>query len=101
MKYLITGLPGSNPTPVEHGAALLQAGKAWIKEKIADGSIDCHYSFFGGGGIAIGNAASHQELLAVILAYPLYPFFEWDVQPLLEFEEAYDRYIGFYQQIAG
>ena len=101
MKYLITGLPGSNPLPVEQGAALLQAGKAWIKERIADGSLDCHYSFFGGGGIAIGNATSHEELLADILAYPLYPFFEWDVQPLLEFEEAYENYIEFYHQIAG
>ena len=43
MKYLITGLPGSTPIPLEQGAGLLGAGMAWIKSKLADGTIDCHY----------------------------------------------------------
>ncbi len=101
MKYLVTGLPGSNPIPLEQGAGLLGAGMAWIKAKLADGSIDCHYSLLGGGGIAIVNAASHDQVLTEILAYPLYPFFTWEITPLLDFESAYQEYIRFYERLAG
>ena len=101
MKYLVTGLPGSNPIPQEQGPGLLGAGMAWIKAKIADGSIDCHYSLFGGGGIAIVNAASHEQVLTEILTYPLYPFFTREITPLLDFEDAYEEYIRFYERLAG
>ncbi|MBK5107761.1 MAG: hypothetical protein JJE12_06500 [Anaerolineales bacterium] len=98
MKFLITGLPGSTPIPREQGAELLQAGLVWIKSKLADGTIDSHYNIFGGGGLAIVNAGSHEQLLEEILAYPLYPFFTWEVQPLLDFENAHQAYSSFYQQ---
>lgn len=101
MKFLIIGSPGLTQVPIEQGADLLKAGSAWIKGKIADGTLDCHYSYFGGGGMAIANAESHADLLADILAYPLYPFFEWEVTPLMEYERAYEEYAGFYQRMAG
>lgn len=101
MKYLIIASPGLTPVPVEQGADLLKAASVWIKGKLEDGSLDCHYSYFGGGGMGIANAESHAELLANILAYPLYPFFEWEVTPLMEYEGAYEEYAGFYQRMAG
>ena len=100
MKYLITAIPGPTQMPSEHGVALLQAGLAWIKSKLADGSLDCTYNYFGGGGIAIGNADSHEQILADLLEYPLYPFFEWDVTPLLDLDTTLEQYVGFYQRIA-
>jgi hypothetical protein len=101
MKYLVTGLPGSNPIPLDQGAGLLGAGMAWIKGKLEEGSIDCHYSLLGGGGLGIVNAASHDQVLTEILAYPLYPFFTWEITPLLDFEGAYQEYIRFYERLAG
>jgi hypothetical protein len=100
MKYLIIAKPGTTQIPVEQGAALLQAGLSWIKAKLADGSIDSTYNFFGGGGFAIGNADSNEQMLANLLEYPLYPFFVWEVTPILDFEESLSRYMEFYHKLA-
>ena len=87
--------------PTEQAADLLQNSQAWLKEKLADGTMDCTYNLFGGGGIGIVNAASHEEVLAMLLSYPLYPYFSWEVTPLLDFEAAYKAYISYYQQLPG
>jgi muconolactone delta-isomerase len=97
MKYLTVAKPGPTPIPRERGVELLQAAKEWIITKLADGSLDCVYNFFGGGGFAIGNADSHEALLAVLLSYPMYPFFDWEVEPILEFSQSIDQYIESYQ----
>lgn len=100
MKFLVTGLPGANPIPVEHGADLLQASLAWDKDKLADGMLDCSYNLFGGGGLAIANASSHEAVMEALLEFPLYPFFDWEVTPLLDFEVSYQQYIDYYKRIA-
>ena len=100
MKYLTTARPGALPIPPEKGAVLLKAGGDWIKARLSDGSFDCVYNFFGGGGFVIGNADSHEDVLSGLLEYPLYPFFVWEVTPLLDFEESLSAYIEFYQKIA-
>ena len=99
MKYLITARPGALPIPPEQGVVLLKAGGDWIKAKLSDGSLDCTYNFFGGGGFVISNADSHEDILSNLLEYPLYPFFVWEVTPLLDFEGSLSRYIEFYQKI--
>jgi hypothetical protein len=99
MKFLVIALPGTNPLPREQAAELLTVGISWIKSKIEDGTVECHYSLFGGGGMGIVNAASHEAMLETLLAYPLYPFFTWEVKPLLDYEAAYKQYASFYQQI--
>ena len=100
MKYLIIAKPGTRQIPVEQGAALLQAGFSWIKAKLADGMLDFTYNTFEGGGIGVGNADSHEQILADILEYPLYPFFTWEVTPLLDMEDSVDKYIAYYKQRA-
>lgn len=100
MKYLTIGKPGTMPIPPDQGAVLLQAGKDWIKAKLADGTLDCVYNFFGGGGIAIGNAESHEDVLRDLLEYPLYPFFTWEVKPLLDMDGSLNQYIEFYKRLA-
>jgi muconolactone delta-isomerase len=101
MKFLVTGLPGTTSMPVERSADLLQASLVWLKEKLGDGTLDSTYNLFGGGGIGIVNAASHEEVLSLLLSYPLYPYFSWEVEPLLDFEAAYKAYINYYQQLSG
>jgi muconolactone delta-isomerase len=101
MKFLVTGLPGTTSMPAEQGADLLQASLVWLKEKLALGILDSTYNLFGGGGIGIANAASHEEVLLLLLSYPLYPYFTWEVKPLLDFEASYEAYINFYQQLSG
>ena len=100
MKYLITVSPGSIPIPPKMGADLLKASKAWIESKLADGTLDFVYNFFGGGGVSVGNADSHERILADMLTYPLYAFFDWDVEPLLEWKSSFDMFTGFYEKMA-
>lgn len=100
MKYLIVAKPGTIPIPIDTGANMLQGGAAWIKGKLADGSLDCVYNVFGGGGIAIGNAETTERMLADLLEYPLYPFFTWEVTPLMEFESSLNEYIKYYQRLS-
>ena len=100
MKYLTIAKPGPTPIPRERGAEILQAAKEWLIVKLADGSLDCVYNFFGGGGFAIGNADSHEALLTDLLSYPLYPFFVWEVEPLLEFSQSLDQYIEYNKKLA-
>ena len=100
MKYLIIAKPGTTQIPIEQGAVLLQAGLSWIKAKLADGTLDFTYNVIGGGGIAISNADSAEQILANLLEYPLYPFFTWEVTPLLDMEDSVDKYIAYYKQRA-
>lgn len=99
MKYLITVTPGSVQIPPKMGASLLQASKAWIDSKLADGTLDFVYNFFSGGGVSVGNAESHEKILADMLSYPMYPFFDWDVEPLLEWKGSFDMFAGFYEKM--
>ena len=100
MKYLITAIPGQQMVPPKMGAALMNAAKIWLEAKVADGSFDLVYLFFGGGGFAIGNSDSHEQMLSDMLEYPLYPFFTWDVKPLLELSASMDNYTGYYEKLA-
>ena len=99
MKYLIISKPGTNLIPREQGAALLRAGTEWIKAKLSDGTVDCTYNILGGGGMGIGNAESHEDILRELLDYPLYPFFTWEVTPLLDWEDSLNQYVEYYKRI--
>lgn len=100
MKFLINALPGTTPIPPEQGANLLQAAFDWTKAKLADGSLEFVYNLFGGGGFGVGLAESHEEVLSMLLDYPLYPFFSWEVTPLLDLESSINQYIGYYKKIS-
>lgn len=100
MKYLIVAKPGTTQIPIEQGAVLLQAGLSWIKAKLADGTLDSTYNVIGGGGIAISNADSAEQILANLLEYPLYPFFTWEVTPLLDLDSSLNKYIEYYKRLA-
>ena len=99
MKYLITAKPGTTHIPREQGAVLLQAALEWSKAKLADGTLDFVYNLFGGGGMGIGNAETHEEILALLLEYPLYPFFSWEITPLLDLEDSVKQYIESYKRM--
>jgi hypothetical protein len=100
MKYLIFAKPGDTPIPMEQGAALLQAGREFINGKLADGSLDIAYNVIGGGGLGISNAETYEELLSTLLEYPLYPFFKWEITPLLDMNASLDQYIEYYNRMS-
>ena len=100
MKFLMIAKTGTTPIPTEQGADLLQAGLEYINARMADGALDVAYNIMGGGGVGIGNAESHEELLGLLLKYPLYPFFSWEITPLLDVDESMREYIAFYNRMS-
>lgn len=99
MKFLIMGEPDTTPIPREQGADLMQAALDWTKAKLADGSLEFVYNIFGGSGFGVGVAESHEMVLSMLLDYPLYPFFSWEVTPLLDLEDSLKQYIEYYKKI--
>lgn len=90
MKYLVTGhqvIPGAGHSDQVN---YLRAAKAWVKRHQDDGALEAAYSFSDGGGIFIMNSASHADLMRLMLTFPLAPLTQWQVKPLMDFEESTD-----------
>ena len=105
MKFLVLvkPLPGA-PRP-ENPVALLQAGKEWINDRLADGSVDCGYNVIGSkqgmDGVAIGNADSHEALAELVLSFPQYPFFDFEILPLSDLNHFLGKSIEMTQKYMG
>jgi muconolactone delta-isomerase len=103
MKHLVTFKRRDvAPVPPETVARLLSAQRDWFREKTADGTIDAGYGFAqGGGGVAILNAETGEELNDIIHSAPVFALTDTTVQPLAELEvtltnavESIERAIG-------
>jgi muconolactone delta-isomerase len=96
MKFLVTVTPGPMPPPLD----LVRASREWIEERLEDGTFECVYAFPHGGGISIGENDSHEELMERLMEYPLSPFVDYDVTPLVELDAAFDRFIPFIERVS-
>ena len=101
MKYLVTALPGTTTIKLKHGARLFQATKKWVSARVGDGTFECHYGFSDLGSLAIINADSHEAILDQIIECPVYPFFEWEVTALCDWQHMYDKNIAYFEKLAG
>jgi hypothetical protein len=91
MKYLIIARAKANPPPLcsEHLVFLLNAAKQWVQQERQCGTLDAAYSFISGGGVAILNGDSHEQVVAKLLSYSLYSAFDWDIFPLVDIDVSY------------
>ena len=96
MKFLVTVKPGPMPPPIE----LVRQSREWIQAKLDDGTFDAVYAFPGGGGCSIGENDSHEQLMEQLLEYPLSPFVEYDVQALVDLNDAFDRLIPYIEKMS-
>lgn len=101
MKYFIMATPLPIPMPPDQAAELYRATRDWIAERIDDRRFDCVHMFMGGGGVAIRNAESHEEVYNELLAYPLYRFFDWSVEPLVDWEHGFGTILSGYERAGG
>jgi len=101
MKYLVTARPGTTTIKLKYGARLFQAAKEWANARLADGMFECHYGFSDLGALAIVNADSHEAVLDGILDCPVYPFFDWQVEALCDWQHTYDKNIAYFEKLAG
>jgi hypothetical protein len=84
------------PPPLE----LVRASREWIQARIDDGTFEAVYAFPGGGGVSIGENDSHEQLMEQLMDYPLSPFVEYDVKPLVDLDAAFDRFIPFVEKVS-
>jgi len=96
MKYLVTVTPGPMPPPPE----AVRAARDWLEAKVADGTFEAVYAFPQGGGVSIGENDSAEQLMDQLMDYPLSPFVDYDVQPLVELDAAFDRFIPFIERMS-
>ena len=100
MKYLVITTPRGN-LPPERGGAIFQAGKDWLNARVADGTLDFVHGFPAAGGVAIANAESHEAFMEQIRGFPLFPFVEWDVRPVVNINQSLDSAMRLFQSMAG
>jgi hypothetical protein len=96
MKYLVIARPGPMPPPVE----LVRSAQEWLQARLDDGTFECVYAFPEGGGFSIGEQGDAEELMEAIMEYPLTPFVDYEVHPLVEFDAAFDRLIPFVEKMS-
>ena len=95
MKYLVTVKPGPMPPPLE----VVNSAREWLEEKRADGSFEAVYAYPQGGGCSIGEYDSNEALMEQLMEYPLSPFVEFDVQPLVAMDAAFPRFVAFIEKM--
>ncbi len=94
MKYLVTGhqvIPGAGHSDQVN---YLRAANAWVKRHKADGKLEAAYSYADGGGMFIMDVPSHDDLMRMLLTFPLAPMTQFSVRPLLDFDRAADIIIN-------
>jgi len=89
LKFLTLVKPGPVPPSVD----LVRSAQDWIDAKISDGTFECVYAFLDGGGFSVGKADSLDQLMDDLLDYPLAPFVEYDVRPLIAVDDAFPKVI--------
>ena len=94
MKYLIVGKPGGEPVPPDKLVDAYKACQAFGNKLMEDGTFDCMYSFYEGGGFGIVNADSHEEVYKHLLNYPMYASFVWKVKPILDWNKTFETILG-------
>jgi muconolactone delta-isomerase len=90
MKYLVIA---RRRETVKTVAGALQAAKEYVNNELKSGRSDCVYLFASGdgSGMGIANADSHEQLSEILLGHPEYQNFDWDIQPLCEFNRITDK----------
>lgn len=99
MKYLVIANPRPIPIPPEQAVSLYQAVLAWTDERLKNGKLEVNYVLPGGGGIAIANVNSPEELYDELLTYPLYGVFDWKIKVLVDLKHALNSGIEYYKKM--
>ena len=94
MKFLIVAKLGGAPLAPETAFETYKAAKAYGNKLLEDGKQDCMYAFFGGGGMAIANADSADEVYRNLTKYPMWQNFLWEVTPLLDWDQTFDSLLA-------
>jgi hypothetical protein len=95
VKFLVTCRPSPTPPSPERCVVLIRAAMDWIEARLADGSMETTYLFPNRGGIAILHAESQEALMELLLDYPAYPLYTWEVQVLADWRPGFENVVRF------
>lgn len=71
-----------------------------LDERLTAGKHDCSYEYAEfGGGFAVGNAESDEEIMDELLSYRLFPLMNWEFTPLCHWTHAYKKLTEYFQQV--
>ena len=85
--------------PSTKAAAIWRVVKEWMKVKMENDMLDCHFVFAdSSGGFVVSNASSHEEVREYLVDFPAFPSLHWEVIPLHDRENHYDRLVELYQK---
>jgi len=90
MKYIAKGKQTISPEGYENKVAFLRNSQQWIRQKLEEGVLEGAYSYPEGQGFLIFNVPSHDELMRELIDFPMFCLSEFEVKPLLDFEEYAD-----------
>jgi len=96
MKFLTIARPGPMPPPAD----VVRAAQQWLRERRDDGTFECVYGFVEGGGLGVGNADSVERQMDLMLEYPLAPFVQYEVHPLVEPDDGFERLLAMLDRVA-
>lgn len=83
---LLTGVP----QPVDLGATV-QAAREYLNTALVEGRLDCIHMYASGRqGVLIANAESHEELCGWLQANPSYPYWGFEIHPLVDINSYLD-----------
>ena len=91
MKFLMYAklLMGA-PQPEDLGATI-QAAREYLNTALAEGRLDCVHMYASGRhSVLIANAESHEELCGWLQANPSYPYWSFEVHPLVDINSYLD-----------
>ena len=100
MKFLVIVTPRQVPLPPNLIADLLSAQKDWLKQRLADGTVESLYGFIGGGGVGIVNVDSHEQMHELLVGSPAFPVSDFEVTAIGDFEATIDAGIAALRQAA-
>jgi hypothetical protein len=101
MKYLIMTHPeGSVAVEPKTAAEIWKSARSWMQKMSTKGVIESHFAFPEGGGFAIMNADSPEQVFDGVFSFPAHQWFRWEVRAICDWTHAYDKTIENYTKAA-
>jgi len=80
--------------PPEDFRATVQAAREYLNTAVDEGRLDCIYMFASGRqAVLIANAESHEEVCDWLQANPAYPYWDYEIHPLVGINHYIDTII--------
>jgi hypothetical protein len=89
-RFLVHVDLGPNPPTPDAMAEAVSAAQEWVRN---EDRVELAYAYPEGGGCAIINAESQEELQALLITNPATGFLRYKVQPMVDFDTGMDQLV--------